>query len=117
MGRLTSNLDLLRWEHLPLIWATPTADSLYKDTEESFCSLLSPCWQVHAFIDVKAYFGILMYTGDQLRHTASWTEKLQAVIQLVQQWLSLTLPPLLSLSLSSIYHLFILYKFCYSREL
>ena len=31
---------ILRWEDTPLIWATPSAESLYKDIEEGcFCSL------------------------------------------------------------------------------
>ena len=30
MGRYTLNLDLLRWEDPPLVWAAPSAGNLYK---------------------------------------------------------------------------------------
>lgn len=34
VGRPTFNLDLLRWEDPPLIWAKLFAESPYKDREE-----------------------------------------------------------------------------------
>lgn len=68
---------LLRWEVLPLIWVTPSGGSLYKGhgrktTFAYFLLLRTPF-----FAGIRAYiFWIMLYSEDQLRNPALWTEKL-----------------------------------------
>lgn len=87
VGRPTFNLDLLRWEDVtliqillrwkspPLIWATPSAGSIYKGQGKRkltlfacwlSLSLASPFLHYPTFIGISAYFRILLYTEDQL---------------------------------------------------
>jgi hypothetical protein len=50
-----------------------------KDMEEesTLCLLALACWHVHSFTGMRTYvFRFLMYTEDQLRHPALWTEQL-----------------------------------------
>jgi hypothetical protein len=64
-GRHSFNPDLLSWENVPLIWATPSAGNSHKDIEEgSFgLGLLS---LVHFFAGIRA-----TSSGLQCRQKAS----------------------------------------------
>lgn len=80
VGRPTFNANLLRWDNLSLIWATPTADSLYKGHGRKKPALYllgfthSP-WQVHSLMGIRHYFfWIVVYPEDRLSFLASWTE-------------------------------------------
>lgn len=79
-ARTTFNPDLLRWEDLPWIWATPffcwrPIQKTQKKVSVSAC-LLSFHWQVHSYTGVKAlgFWHILETSWD--RYSASWTDQL-----------------------------------------
>lgn len=61
-------------ENTPLICATPSVESQYKDRKkDTFFALFSLCKHIHLFIGMRAnFFRIPTYTEDQLRHQVFW---------------------------------------------
>lgn len=84
MERPTSNPDLLRWEDPPIIWTTPSLMAAYiKDIADG--GLLYFCLFALALnaksipsLTLEPTSRIPVYTEDQLRHPASWTEELDS---------------------------------------
>lgn len=67
----TFNPDHLKWEDSLLIWATPSAGSLYKGQGRRKLALFGPAfslsyWQVPSFTGLRAYFLGILSGGAEL---------------------------------------------------